>query len=91
MMTGGLAGEVVIGLTAGFLAGLLHFASLWGNARLFATGSAGKAIALQFGRIAVAVVVLTLLARLGLAALLSGGLAFLVARPLMVWRLGVLR
>ena len=91
MMTGGLASEVVIGLTAGFLAGLLHFGSLWGNARLFTTGSAGKAVALQIGRIAVAVAVLSLLARLGLAAVLSGSLAFLVARPLMVWRLGALR
>ena len=39
--------------------------------------------------IAAAVAVLTLLARmLGLAALLSGGLGFLVARPLLLWRLG---
>ena len=91
MMTGGLGGEVVIGLMAGFLAGLLHFGSLWGNARLFTTGSTGKAIALQIGRIAVAVAVLTLLARLGFVALLSGCLAFLVARPLMVWCLGALR
>ena len=90
-MTGSLTGQVVIGLIAGFLTGVLHFASLWWNARLFTAGSAGKAIALQMGRIAVAVAVLTLLARLGLAALLSGGLAFLVARPFMVWRFGALR
>jgi hypothetical protein len=33
--------------------------------------------------------VLTLLARLlGFAALLSGGLGFLVARPLLLWRFG---
>ncbi len=90
-MTGSLAGQVVIGLIAGFLAGVLHFASLWWNARLFTTGSAGRAIALQLGRIAVVVAVLTLLARLGFAALLSGGLAFLVARSFMVWRTGELR
>jgi len=90
-MTGNLAGQVVIGLIAGFLTGVLHFASLWWNARLFTTGSAAKAIALQMGRIAMAVAVLTLLARLGLASLLSGGLAFLVARPFMVWRFGALR
>ena len=90
-MTGNLAGQVVIGLIAGFLTGVLHFASLWWNARLFTTGSTGKAIALQMGRIAMAVAVLTLLARLGLASLLSGGLAFLVARPFMVWRFGALR
>ena len=90
-MTAGLAGEIVIGLVAGFFAGVLHFGSLWWNARLFTSGSAGKAIALQLGRIAVAVAVLTLLARLGLAALLCGGLAFLVARPLLVWRFGALQ
>lgn len=91
MIEVGLAGQVVIGVIAGFLAGVLHFSSLWWNARLFTTGSAGKAIAVQMGRIAVAVVVLTLLARLSLAAVLSGGVAFLVARPFMVWRFGALR
>ena len=91
MMEVGLAGQIVIGLIVGFPIGVLHFGSLSWNARLFTTGAAGKAIALQMGRIAVAVAVLTLLARLGFAALLSGGLAFLVARPFMVWRFGALR
>jgi F1F0 ATPase subunit 2 len=91
VMTGGLTVQVVIGLLAGFLAGVLHFASLWWNARLFTTGSAGKAIAVQLGRIAVAVAVLILLARLGFAALLCGALGFLVARPLLMWRFGALR
>jgi F1F0 ATPase subunit 2 len=90
-MTGSLAVQVVIGLATGFLIGVLHFGSLSWNARLFTTGAAGKAIALQMGRIAVAVAVLTLLARLGFAALLCGGLAFLVARPLLLWRFGALR
>jgi F1F0 ATPase subunit 2 len=90
-MTGGLAVQVVIGVVAGFLAGVLHFTSLWWNARLFTTGSAGKAIAVQLGRIAVAVAVLILLARLGFAALLCGALGFLVARPLLMWRFGALR
>lgn len=90
-MTGGLTVQVVIGLVAGFLAGVLHFTSLWWNARLFTTGSAGKAIAVQLGRIAVAVAVLILLARLGFAALLCGALGFLVARPLLMWRFGALR
>ena len=85
----GLAGQIVIGLIVGLLVGAFHFASLWWNTRLFTTGEAGKAIALQLGRIAVAVAVLTLLARLlGLAALLSGALGFLVARPLLLWRFG---
>ena len=84
----GLGGQVVIGLIAGLLIGAFHFASLWWNTRLFTTGEAGKAIALQLGRIAVAVAALTLLARLGLAALLCGALGLLVARPLLLWRFG---
>jgi F1F0 ATPase subunit 2 len=91
MMEIALAGQVLIGLVAGLVVGAFHFTSLWWNTRFFTTGAAGKAIALQLGRIAVAVAVLTLLARLGLAALLCGALGFLVARPLLVWRFGALR
>jgi F1F0 ATPase subunit 2 len=91
MIEVGLAGQIVIGLIVGLLVGAFHFTSLWWNTRYFASGAAGKAIVLQLGRIAVAVAVLTLLARLGLAALLSGGFAFLVARPLLMWRFGTLR
>ena len=59
---------------------------------IVAQGSAGKAVALQLVRIAVAVAVLILLARLlGFAALLCGALGFLVARPLLLWRSGALR
>ena len=87
----GLGGQIVIGLIVGLLVGAFHFASLWWNSRLFTTGEAGKAIALQLGRIAVAVALLTLLARLGLAALLCGALGLLVARPLLLWRFGDLR
>ena len=87
-----LAGQIVVGLIAGLLVGAFHFSSLWWNTQFFTTGAAGKAIALQLGRIAVAVVVLTLLARLlGLAALLCGALGFLVTRPLLLWRFGELR
>ena len=89
MIEAGLAGRIVIGLIAGLLVGAFHFSSLWWNTQFFTTGAAGKAVALQLVRIAVAVAVLTLLARvLGLAALLSGGLGFLVARPLLLWRFG---
>ena len=89
MIEVGLAGRIVIGLIAGLLVGAFHFSSLWWNTQFFTTGAAGKAIALQLVRIAVAVGVLTLLTRLlGLAALLSGGLGFMVARPLLLWRLG---
>jgi F1F0 ATPase subunit 2 len=89
MIEVGLAGRIVIGVIAGLLVGAFHFSSLWWNTQFFTTGAAGKAVALQLVRIAAAVAVLTLLARLlGLAALLSGGLGFLVARPLLLWRFG---
>jgi F1F0 ATPase subunit 2 len=90
-MTIGLAGQIGIGLVAGLGVGAFHFATLWWNTRLFTGGAAGKAVAVQLGRIAVAVAALTLLARLGFAALLSGAFGFLVARPLLVWRFGELR
>ena len=89
MIGAALAARIAVGLVAGLALGAFHFSSLWWNTQFFATGAAGKAVALQLVRIAVAVVVLTLLARvLGLAALLSGGLGFLVARPLLLCRFG---
>ena len=92
MMGVGLTGQIVIGLIAGAMLGAFHFTSLSWNTRLFTSGAAGKAIALQLGRIVVAVGALILLARfLGLAALLCGTLGFLVARPLLLWRFGALR
>jgi F1F0 ATPase subunit 2 len=92
MMGVGLTGQIVIGLIAGAVLGAFHFTSLSWNTRLFTSGAAGKAIALQLGRIVVAVGALILLARLlGLAALLCGALGFLVARPLLLWRFGALR
>ena len=81
-----LTAQAAIGFISGVLVGALHFGSLWWNSRLFTTGAAGKAIALQLGRIAVTVAALTLLARLGLAALLCGALGFMIARPLLLWR-----
>ena len=92
MIGAGLAGQIVIGLIAGVLLGGFHFSSGSWNARLFATGAAGTAIALQLGHIAVTVATLILLARLlGVPALLCGALGFLVARPLLLWRVGALR
>ena len=91
-MGAGLAGQIVIGLIAGLLIGAFHFSSLSWNTRLLAAGAAGKAIAMQLGRIAVAVAVLILFARLlGLAALLCSALGFFVVRPLLLWRFGALR
>jgi F1F0 ATPase subunit 2 len=86
-----LAAQAAVGLIAGFAVGVPYFASLWWSTRLFVTGSAGRAVALQLGRIAVALAVLTLLARLSFIALVSGVIGFLVARALLLWRFGELR
>jgi len=84
----GFAAQAAVGSIAGLVVGTAYFASLWWNTRLFTTGSSGKAIALQLGRIAAAVAVLILLARLGLVTLLFGALGFLVARFSLLWCLG---
>ena len=73
-----------IGLIAGLIIGLSHFVSLRWNARLFVTGSAATAIALQFGRIAVAVGGLSALMLVSLSASLFGALGFLAVRALVL-------
>ncbi len=84
----GFAAQAAVGLIAGLVVGVAYFASLWWNTRLFTTGSAGRAIALQLGRIAAAVAVLVLLARLSLVTLLFAALGFLVARFSLLWGFG---
>ena len=84
----GFPAQAAVGFIAGLVVGVAYFASLWWNTRLFTTGSAGRAIALQLGRIAAAVAVLVLLARLGLVTLLFGALGFLVARFSVLWGFG---
>jgi F1F0 ATPase subunit 2 len=87
-LTFGLPAQAAVGFVAGLVVGVAYFASLWWNTRLFTTGSSGRAIALQFGRIAAAVAVLIILARLSLVTLLFGALGFLVARFSLLWGLG---
>jgi F1F0 ATPase subunit 2 len=84
----GFAAQAAVGFMAGLVVGVAYFASLWWNTRLFTTGSSGRAIALQLGRIAAAVAALILLARLGLVTLLFGALGFLVARFSLLWGFG---
>ena len=86
--TFGFPAQAAVGFIAGLVVGVAYFASLWWNTRLFTTGSAGRAIALQLGRIAAAVAVLVLLARLSLVTLLFGALGFLVARFSVLWGFG---
>ncbi len=79
---------VALGLVVGGLLGLAHFSTLWLNTKLYARGGVGMALALQLVRFAVLVVVFYGLARLGALPLLSGALALIGARALVVRRLG---
>jgi F1F0 ATPase subunit 2 len=83
-----LARDAAIGLTAGWLAGLVHFSSLWWNTRLLMTEGAGKALVLQLVRLALAAGTLAILAWLGAVALLAGALGFLLARQQLLQRFG---
>ena len=82
-----LAAQIAIGLGAGGVAGLLHFATLGRNLQLFLDGRAMLALGLQLGRIALSVGVLVLLLRLlGLPALLAAAIALLLARQWVIGR-----
>ena len=79
-LTAALAAGMII---SGFAFGLLYFATLKRAAALFASGSSWMGpLGLTLGRIAAAVIFLSLAARLGAAALLAAFLGFLVARAL---------
>lgn len=86
--TGSQIGGALIGFTVGVLLGLIHFGSLWWNLRLLASAGALRALAVQLLRFALLAVVLAGLAKLGAAALLAGALGLLLARGLLLRRLG---
>jgi F1F0 ATPase subunit 2 len=83
-----LARDAAIGLTAGWLAGLVHFSSLWWNTRQLLTVRAGQALVLQLARLALAAGALAILAWLGAVALLAGALGFFLARQQLLRRFG---
>lgn len=76
--------QALIGIGAGLLLGFLHFLSLKWNTRFYLEGRHGKALALQFGRFAVLIVTLTLVAKAGAVALLCAMAAILGARALVL-------
>jgi F1F0 ATPase subunit 2 len=75
-----LAAQIPAGLIAGLGAGLVHFSMLHRNVQLFASGSVGKALAMQIARFVLLLVILFVLAKLGPWTLLCGALGVLVAR-----------
>jgi len=83
-----LAGRVFLGLAAGLLQGLIHFGSLWWNARLYTRGGWAQALGLQLLRFCLLLAVLGTLAWLGAAFLIAGALGLLLARGLMLRFLG---
>lgn len=84
----GPALQILIGLVAGGALGVVHFASLRWVADRYAEGGAVGALVVQLARFAVLIAALFGLAKVGAAALLSGALGLLIARFLVVRRLG---
>ncbi len=78
-----------LGFAVGLALGALHFASLRLNTDLFVNGGrAWLAALLLVGRFALLLVVLAGLAMLGALPLLCGGLGLLVARAVIIKRMG---
>lgn len=78
-----------LGLLIGIVAGIAHFGSLWWNTRMFAqAGSMVAAVVVQLGRLGLLAAVFVGLSRFGALPLLAGALGLLMARQLMLKRLG---
>jgi hypothetical protein len=76
----------------GLVAGTLHFSLLRWNTIFYArAGSVGVGAALQLARLALLAVLLTMVARQGAPPLLLTALGVLIARPIVVRRLGTER
>lgn len=83
-----LAGAA-LGFGVGLVAGAAYFASLWWNTRLYLSGGrALLAIALQVLRFALLLAAMALLSLFGAWPLLAGAAGLLVARTVVVRRLG---
>ena len=77
-----------LGLVVGLLIGAIHFGSLWWTARAYAGGGLVRPLVVHVLRFVLTVAVLVGLARIGAVALLAGALGLVVARALVVRRVG---
>ena len=76
-------------LAAGIAVGVIYFRSLWGNARRFTMGGhVATTIAVMIGRFVILGVVLTLASLEGALPLLLMALGVLIARSVVVRRIG---
>ena len=82
---------LAFGLVAGALTGIVHFASLGWNMRLFFTGSALGAAGVQIARLAFVGIMFFGLAKIGAGALIAGLAGLLAARHGVLRYLGRLR
>jgi F1F0 ATPase subunit 2 len=80
--------HALLGLAAGMALGLAHFASLAWNTRLYVKGGAARALTVQLLRLALLALAFAWLARSGALPLLAGALGLLLARRLVLRRLG---
>ncbi|WP_436644285.1 ATP synthase subunit I [Microbaculum sp. FT89] len=84
-----LISQLGLGLLVGLVVGAVHFGSLWWNTQIFArSGSMVMALAIQFGRFGLLAAVFIFLSRFGALPLLAGALGLLVARQVVIRRLG---
>lgn len=79
-------GGILLGLCAGLLLGIGHFASLRWNADLLMQGRAARAAILMLGRFALLGLVLFGLALLGALPLLAGALGVILGRMIVLRR-----
>ena len=82
------AGIIAAWALLGLVAGLAHFATLHGNARLWLQGRLRPALALQVARLALTVALLVVAARQGAWPLLLAIAGFLAGRTVVMARLG---
>ncbi len=83
-----LALQLGVGSLVGAIAGYGYFTALWWNVLLIDRGATGTALLLLAARVAALTLTLFVLVRFGALALLGGAAGLLVARRVLMRRLG---